>query len=195
MGHKAFTPARLDFRSETQLLIVQRNELFARALARYLSAQYVRVLVANTAADAEALVRTASGRMHVVCGYALGPGEPDGISCLARWRTEFPSVVSRAVLATGADELPPLPAAIDGVFRKANEPWELLDLLQVSTLTPTQRPHLAAFNQDSVSNEDIMKTTKTQTKAHDIKTLKDKSAIVARPSATALSTAQGFSVA
>jgi DNA-binding response OmpR family regulator len=195
MAHKAFTRAWPDFRSETQLLIVQRNELFARSLARYLSAHYSRVLVASTAAAAEELLRESSTRLHVVCGQVLGAGEPDGVSCLVRWRAEFPDVVVRAVIATGADTLPTMPTAVDGLFRTPNDPRELLELLQIPALIPTQQPHFATFNHDSVPNEDIMKTSKTQTKAHDIKTLKDKSAIVARPSATALSTAQGFTVA
>ena len=40
-----------------------------------------------------------------------------------------------------------------------------------------------------------MKTTKTQTKAHDLKTLKEKSTITPRPSSATISTAQGFSIA
>jgi DNA-binding NarL/FixJ family response regulator len=193
MAHKAFTPARRDFRSEIHLLIVQRNELFARALARYLSAHYEKVLVATTATAAEGWLSTSNARFHVVCGQTLGLGDPDGVSCLVRWRAEFPNL-ARAVLATGAEGLPAIPSAIDGVFRKPSHTAELLELLQVSSFTahPTQKPLLAALNPDS--NENIMKTSKTQTKAHDLKTLKDRTAVATRPGAAPVSTAQGFTV-
>jgi|GEM_PF-4000307 len=195
MAHTAFSHAWSDFRSEVQLLIIQRNELFARSLARYLGAHYAKVHVVSTAAAAEQLLRT-PGQFHLLCGHALGPSDPDGVSCIVRWKSEFPGVL-RAVLATGAEGLADLPAAVDALFMKPSEPRVLLELLQVSNLihTPTREPHLAANKQQSVSNEDLMKTTNTKTKAHDLKTLKDKAAIVARPSATAVSTAQGFTVA
>jgi DNA-binding NarL/FixJ family response regulator len=196
MAHTAFSHAWPDFRTEVHLLIIQRNELFARSLARYLGAHYAMVHVVGTAAAAELVLRAPGVRFHVVCGHALGPGDPDGVSCIVRWRNEFPGVL-RAVLATGAEGVEDLPTAVDALFRKPSNPEVLLELLQISTLvqTPTQQPQVAANKQQSVSNEDLMKTTNTKTKAHDLKTLKDKTSIVARPSATAISTAQGFTVA
>jgi len=195
MAHKAFSHARSDFRSELQLLIIQRNELFARSLSRYLGAHYAQVHVVRDAAAAEQILQS-GGRFQLVCGQALGATDPDGVTCITRWREQFPGIL-RAVLATGAEGLQEVPAAIDAVFHKPSEPQKLLDLLQISTLTPnpTRQPQKAALTQESVSTEDLMKTTKSKTKAHDLKTLKDKNAIVARPSATAVSTAQGFTVA
>jgi len=194
MAHKALTTAHFsyaspDCRSELHVLIVQRNELLARSLARYLSAHYSRVVVASTAAEAETCLRSTTARLHVVCGQVLGDGEADGVSCLSRWRAEFPGV-QRAILATGSDEPLGSTPGIDGVFHKPSEPRALLALLQIPALTATS----TALPQ-AATHKDIMNANKT--KAHDLKTLKERAAVAAasKASQTALpKAAQGFTL-
>jgi DNA-binding response OmpR family regulator len=189
MAHKAVGVLRPDFKSEIHLLIVQRNQLLARSLARYLSAHYARVVVASTTGEAEARLQSGVGiRWHVICGQMFESG-PEGISCLSRWRAEFPAI-ARAILATGCDAVEPLPAGVDGSFHKPNDPRELLALLQVHnrSTTPTEL-HLASTNKDTM--------TSTKIKTHDLKTLKDRTSTTAASKATPASmpkVAQGFTM-
>jgi len=194
MAHKALTTAHFsyasqDCRSEVQVLIVQRNELLARSLARYLGAHYVRALVVSTAAEAESVLRSTTSLLHVVCGQVLGDGEPSGATCIGRWRAEFPHV-TRAILATGSDEPIGSAAGVDGVFLKPSEPRDLMALLQAPALS-TPRTDLQA----AATHKDIMNANKT--KAHDLKTLKERAAVAAASKAGQSAqpkVAQGFTV-
>jgi DNA-binding NarL/FixJ family response regulator len=195
MAHTAFNRAAKDFRTEVHLLIIQRNELLARSFARYLRPYYAHVHVTSTARDAEDLLRTVQAPVHVVCGLRLAPIEADGARCIERWRREFPAIV-RAVLATGADDVPSEVPGVDAVFHTPSEPRALEDLLRGSPRSSlSDESKISQFGQQQILTEDSMKTTKNQTKAHDLKTLKEKSTIAPRPTAGTLSTAQGFSVA
>jgi len=185
-----FTHASADCRSEVHLLIVQRNELFARSLARYLSAHYSQILIVGTAADAEARLQNApETTFHVVCGQTLGPGEPSGAACITHWRALFPAV-ARASRATGAEHPNEAAPGVDGVFRKPSDPRELLALLRLSALPALQpEPQLASIQKD------IM--TSNKTKAHDLKTLKERAAVAAASKAGQSAqpkVAQGFTV-
>jgi len=195
MAGAAFNRAAADFRSEVHLLIIQRNELLARSFARYLRPYYAEVHVAATAADADLVLPTLRTNVHVVCGQRLGADEVDGVGCIQRWRQQYPAIV-RAVLASSAEIVrDEVPSGDDG-FRTPSEPRALEGLL-LSTPTGLRDElwQLSQFESPTTLTEDSMKTTKTQTKAHDLKTLKEKSTIAPRPSAGTLSTAQGFSVA
>jgi DNA-binding response OmpR family regulator len=189
-AHQSFTGTRTSFTCATHLLIVQRNPLLARSLSRYLSDHYEHVCSVTAPEDAEvALADGRAHRWHLVCGQDFD-GLIDGISCISRLRLGYPGIV-RAVLATACDALPPLPSSIDGVFHKPNHPAELLALLHGPSRLPlpTSLQHAATF-------EEIMKTTIPKT--HDLKTLKERAALISTSKSTTTtvaSTAQGFTVA
>lgn len=189
-AHESFTGTRGSFTCATHLLIVQRNQLLARSLSRYLSDHYERVYTVATPEDGEVALADGHAHLwHLVCGQDFGD-LIDGVSCISRLRRGHPGIV-RAVLATACDALPPLPASVDGVFHKPSHPAELLALLHGPSRfpLPTSLPHAATF-------EEIMKTTTPKT--HDLKTLKERTAIMStsKPTTTTVaSTSQGFTVA
>ena len=147
MTHTAFNRATMDFRTEVHLLIIQRSELLARSFARYLRPHYAQVHLASSAVEARAFLSAAQTPLHVVCGQRLGPADADGMTCIQRWRLEFP-LIARAVLATGSEHVPDGVPGVDAVFRTPGEPQVLETLL--SARFP--RSSLEESHQISISN-------------------------------------------
>jgi DNA-binding NarL/FixJ family response regulator len=120
-------PAR--FGKLRQLLIVQRNELAARSLARHLSEEFDAVTFAHSPEEAEAVLSDpARSPTHVVCGLNFGSGAPSGSELIPRWREAYPTLAC-VVLATGQGDLPEALDGIDGIYLKPSSPTLLARML------------------------------------------------------------------
>lgn len=184
-SRQSSTSAWSDCKFATPILVVQRNDLLGRSLARYLSAHYSSVHVAKSPSEAERHLRAQpTASWHIVCGHSFAAGELDGIQALRAWRSRFPTI-SRAILATGADLDRPCPPEVDGVFQKPSDPHTLLQLL---SFHHHENPPFA-IEQNS---ENPMKNPTP--KLHDLKTLKERVSAQAatKPNTAQVSTARGF---
>jgi CheY-like chemotaxis protein len=121
----------MDSRLPHALLIVQRNQLAARSLRRYLGPYFHDVSVASSREDAERLLQENAQFTHLLCGDDLGTSEPRGCELIAAWRRAHPEIC-RAVLATATEMKKETPSGVDAVFEKPAEPSQLLELLGIT---------------------------------------------------------------
>jgi DNA-binding NarL/FixJ family response regulator len=122
-------------RLSSKLLIVQRNQLTARSLGRYLGRYFGAVSVVCSRSEAEALFHDGSLFTHLVCGDDFGTHELRGCELIVKWRNLHPEIAC-AVLATGADIRAGShgvgsAGGVDAIFKKPDEPGRLLSLLGV----------------------------------------------------------------
>jgi DNA-binding response OmpR family regulator len=112
-------------------LVVDRNELTARSLARYLSDEFDAVEVADGHERAQAVFDDATrAPTHLVCGQNFGPNQTCGIEMVRKWREQTPSL-ERVVLATDPAQVPNDLNGVDWLCLKPLDPERLVALLDV----------------------------------------------------------------
>lgn len=112
--------------NERILMVVDDIPAMGRAVQRGLQRVFDRVVIAESAEQAERLLAEPETRAtHVLCDDNLGLGSPKGMQLLAKWRQQHPSIRLAAIL-TGSDDSEASPDdGIDRVFRKPIEMAEL----------------------------------------------------------------------
>lgn len=88
---------------QRNLLIVDDEPLVARGLQRLLTINFDKVLVAHSAAEAQAILsRQNASITHVLCDHYLGEDQPVGFDLLPAWRARFAGI-RVAVLLSGSE--------------------------------------------------------------------------------------------
>ncbi len=82
------------------VLLVDDDEQIRRSLERFLTPQFDIVFTASTPEEAQAILER-EPVTSLICDLDLGPGLPNGLELLSRWRKEFPNI-KRAVILSGS---------------------------------------------------------------------------------------------
>ena len=108
------------------LLVVDDIPAMGHALQRSLSKSFDKIVLAESAEQAELLLASEQSRpTHLLCDDNLGLDSPRGVELVGRWRRAHSGIES-AALITGNDEVEPSPGrGIDRVFRKPLDISEL----------------------------------------------------------------------
>lgn len=108
------------------LLVVDDIPAMGRALQRSLSKSFDKIVLAESAEQAERLLTSEENRpTHLLCDDNLGLDSPRGVELVGAWRRAHPGIQS-AALITGNDDVEPPPGrGIDRVFRKPLDISEL----------------------------------------------------------------------
>ena len=125
---------------ETRLIVVQRNELAGRALARCLASLFVETRVTTCPREAETLLfAEGAPPTALVCGQRFADDDPPGVDWVARWRCSASSL-RRAVLVT-AEPPTERPSGLDAIFDKPVVPASLRSFFAEGDDPVTYRPH------------------------------------------------------
>lgn len=110
------------------LLVIDDESAVCRALRRLLGPRVDQFITAETAEDALTVLETRSVT-HVLCDFALGPGQPNGIDMARQWKTQFSSL-KKVIVITGTNAADgECPEGIDRVIGKATDPDTLMEYL------------------------------------------------------------------
>jgi DNA-binding response OmpR family regulator len=108
-----------------RLLLVQRNELLLRAMARYFRLVFDEVYVASDPTVAQKYLSLSDqAPTDIICGFDFGNNLPAGSDLIVGWRQICPTLI-RVMVVTGRDDVPDELAGVDAVFHKPVEPGVL----------------------------------------------------------------------
>ena len=125
VAHSVFVPRPVAV--GRRLLIVQREPVSARALARFMRPYFSHVDIAASPSEADAILDAGGTETDVVCGERFGPEEQRGTRWLADLRARR-SAIRRVVLTT-SEVVDPRRPGVDAVFPKPFDPVELATYL------------------------------------------------------------------
>ena len=108
---------------ESILLVFDDDRLNLRSIGRVLSGIFDRLLLAQTARQAEELLST-HPITHLLCDRCVAE-HLNGEEFIRQWRQRWPSIQYAALMTGGEVGLPVEFSMVDAVFRKPFEPTKL----------------------------------------------------------------------